>query len=65
MMTQRYGTDQGWMLEGVPVIDGTLVAFKVAEMMVDLVALGLSAGQPVWVLGPAAGRGDQGTQAVV
>ena len=40
MMTQRYGTDQGWMLEGVPVIDGTLVAFKVAEMMVDLVALG-------------------------
>ena len=40
MMTQRYGTDQGWMLEGVPVIDGTLVAFKVAEMMIDLVALG-------------------------
>ena len=40
MMTQRYGTDQGWMLEGVPVLDGTLVAFKVAEMMVDLVALG-------------------------
>ena len=40
MMTQRYGTGQGWMLEGVPVIDGTLVAFKVAEMMVDLVALG-------------------------
>ena len=40
MMTQRNRTDPGRTQERLPVQGGTPVAFKVAEMMVDLVALG-------------------------
>jgi allantoin racemase len=43
LLTQHHGEDPGTFLEGVPVLDGMVVGFKTAELMVDLVQLGYPA----------------------
>jgi len=43
LLTQHHGDNPRGFLEGVPVLDGVLVGFKTAELMVDLVKLGYPA----------------------
>jgi len=43
MLTQHHGKDPQGFLKGIPVLDGILVGFKTAELMVDLVKLGYPA----------------------
>jgi allantoin racemase len=43
LLTQHHGNDPKGFLAGVPVLDGILVGFKTAELMVDLVQLGYPA----------------------
>ena len=43
MLTQHHGHEPGSFLAGVPVLDGIVVGFKTAELMVDIVSLGYPA----------------------
>lgn len=43
MLTQHHGKDPGGFLKNIPVLDGILVGFKTAELMVDMTRLGYPA----------------------